>query len=126
MADRHNADAVVQRTVDGVRQVLVVNGRGRPGGWRVALELDWSPDNPDHAWLQVSARPSRPGAPTGAWVVPVRGLVAALAGPTVAGRVRFVPEGRRTWIELAQASRPWSVNVPTAWLQRFVGEVTGG
>lgn len=69
-------------------------GSARRGGWLVRLTFSWDPASPDHAWLTVSTEPSRPGPPSGAWIVPLDVLERGLTSTVTAGSVSLRPARR--------------------------------
>jgi hypothetical protein len=119
-------------------------GTGRRGGWLVRLTFSWDPSSPDHAWLTVTTEPSRPGPPTGAWLVPLWTLRAGLTGTASAGSVSLRPAPRpaapsatvaasggrvppdRLWLEIHHVRGVWSAEVPTRWVEEFLASVAAG
>jgi hypothetical protein len=127
-------------------------GSARRTGWLVRLTFSWEPSSPDHAWLTVTTEPSRPGPPTGAWIVPLWALRAGLTGTASAGSVSLRPapgrsgdltsvaagaqasvagaqaggRAERLWLEIQHVRGVWTAEVPARWVAEFLDEVQAG
>lgn len=67
-------------------------GSPRRPGWVVRLTFAWDPASPAYAWLTVTTEPSRPGPPTGAWIVPLEVLEVGFTQMAAAGSVTVRPD----------------------------------